>query len=76
MQRPSWWQPTVIGLIFLFIVGWFVPFGEALIVASLVCGVILSWLDQRARHEFQRARYLARETQGDAPDARAPADVQ
>ena len=57
-ERPAWWQPTILGLIFLFVSGWFIPFGWGLSVAAVICGVILNWHGQRARYERLRDRAL------------------
>ena len=50
----------IIGLIFLFIVGIFLPgpLGWALWIACVICGLILYRMDQREKYEHFRDLYL------------------
>lgn len=55
-RRPAWWQPTIIGLIFLFILGLFWLW--ELTATSIICGIILARMDRRA-HADQSMSLIA-----------------
>jgi 4-hydroxybenzoate polyprenyltransferase len=58
--RPTWWTPMIIGLVFLLIVGLFLPgpLGWALWIACVIVGLILYRQDQNSKYEHFREMYL------------------
>lgn len=62
-QRPNWWTPTVIGLLFAFVLGIIAPsvIGIPLIIAALIMGMVLSRWDYRQRAEYFRKKIIERD---------------